>query len=207
MALNLPSADAAELGLHAYAEITAHLLHASGRRCHEVLAGLGVSLDRWSPSAATWEEAIEAELARGEHALLIAFAVKLAETRGRLARPSTPPLRATDAEVQSTTRRSPAPAPRLQTAEIDRRALAQPTIPFVRPAALPPPVPDVPIVETTLRLDGASVPRVPPPPLDAPDPAPAFPLTRVKRRVGGPGGLRSWFARLLERLFGWRASP
>lgn len=108
-----------------------------------------------------WEHAIEDELARGGHALVIAFATTFAEGRARV-------------------------APHAEAAP---------------PLLTPPRVPDVPIVETTLRLEN-NEPNEPAPHLPAPPEPAAFPLLRVKRRLDPP---RGWLARLVARLLGARA--
>jgi len=236
IALNPPLAGAPELRLEAYAEASARLLYAEDARPADVLAAIGVAEERWGPCSAAWELAIEGEIARGEHGLVVAFSARFAEARERLARASAGSRRESVAP-----RRGPPPLPvsqgspspplgvvatRPETAAVDRRALARPALPFDRDAApgaflhetpllppgsfprdtplLPPPFPELPIRQTTLRLDSGAVPRVVLPGAEQADPAPAILLTRRKRRPAE--GIRRFLARIVRRLFGWMSA-
>ena len=222
-------------GLHldAFAEAAAGLLHARGARPADVLEALGVTEGRWTACAAAWDSAIEDEIAHGEHALLLAFAARLAEARERLAgrsarapvEPAFEPPPSDAAERTLASRRDPAllrpeAAAFHPLAFTERLRPADPAAPRAVPARaaratpllpppLPPPpplVPHVPLAQDTVRLDGALARRVSPSDPDDPAFAPAFPLTRVKRAPPEARGLRGWLARLFRRLAAWRSS-
>lgn len=107
------------LTVASYAAITAHLRHEPPDLAGEVLAQRGVPKEQWDAAAAAWSQAIEDELAREQHALVLAFAAAFKETRQRLQR-------------QPPKQDFPAPAPVLapppQAHAIDKTADALPAL-------------------------------------------------------------------------------
>ena len=124
------------LALGDYAAVAAHLVHAADRPAADVLEELGVDAGVWRASIATWERAVDDELARGEHALLVAFTASFAAARavlGRAAAPAAPAVLAAPAAGDCGSMGLEAAMPS---------------------ALLVPEVPDVPIGPDTVRLEG-----------------------------------------------------
>ena len=73
------------IGLADYAETVAYLRAAPPDRSGEILARRGLTTATWQAAAGAWAQAIEEEMARGEHRLLLAYAAAVQAARQRLA--------------------------------------------------------------------------------------------------------------------------
>ena len=70
----------------AYAETVAYLRAASPSQSGKVLARVGLTRAQWEAASGAWTRALEDEIARGEHRLLLAYAAAIRSVRRRLAK-------------------------------------------------------------------------------------------------------------------------
>lgn len=202
----------APLSLDDYATASAHLTHAAGHPPDEVLARLGIPAEAWRASVAAWERAIDEESARGEHALLTAFASRFAEARAglgdALGAPAPPAIASPPLVPAAPKITSPPPPPVGLT---PATPLVSPPPPPPPPVASPPPavpdpawipeVPRLPIRPQTAAVDGRHLvrPVLPfaggPPPIDLSPDLPRPPSSdpwsqRAPGHASPPGSLR-----------------